>query len=77
MVSVLVVSLDNFSFDTSFSAVMACLNNIGPGLGAVGPTGNYADMSLLSKLILTFNMLLGRLELYPIIILFSPSAWKK
>ncbi len=77
MVSVVIISLDNFSFDTSFSAVIACLNNIGPGLGAVGPAGNYADMSLLSKLILTFNMLLGRLELYPIIILFSPSAWKK
>ena len=75
--SMLVVSLDNFSFDTSFTAVMACLNNIGPGLGAVGPAGNYADLSLLSKLVLAFNMLLGRLELYPIIILFSPSAWKK
>lgn len=75
--SVLIVSLDNFSFDTNFTAVMACLNNIGPGLGAVGPAGNFADLSLLSKLVLTINMLLGRLELYPIIILFSPSAWKK
>ena len=75
--SMLVLSLDNFSFDTNFSAVMACLNNVGPGLGAVGPASNYSAYSLLSKLVLTFNMLLGRLELYPIIILFSPSAWKK
>ena len=76
-VSVLLVSLDNFSFDTSFTAVMACINNVGPGLGAVGPAANYADFSILSKLILTFNMLLGRLELYPLIILFTPSVWKK
>ncbi len=76
-ISLIVVSLDNFSFDTNVSAVMACLNNIGPGLDAVGPTANYASFSLLSKLVLTVNMLLGRLELYPIIILFSPSAWKK
>ena len=76
-VSVLLISLDNFSFDTSFTAVMACINNVGPGLGAVGPAANYADFSILSKLILTFNMLLGRLELYPLIILFTPSVWKK
>ncbi|MBE6967795.1 MAG: TrkH family potassium uptake protein [Ruminococcaceae bacterium] len=75
--SVLIVSLDNFSFETSFSAVAACLNNVGPGLDVVGPTGNFASLSLLSKLVLIFDMLLGRLELYPILILFAPAVWKK
>ena len=55
----------------------ACLNNIGPGLDVVGPTGNFASLSLLSKLVLIFDMLLGRLELYPILILFAPAVWKK
>ena len=76
-ISMLLISLDNFSFDTNFTAVMACINNIGPGLGAVGPASSFADFSVLSKLILAVDMLLGRLELYPIIILCTPSVWKK
>lgn len=75
--STLIVSIDNFSFETSFSAVVSCLNNIGPGLGHVGPAGNYADLSFLSKLILTIDMLLGRLELFPILALAVPTVWKK
>ena len=75
--SVLIVSLDNFSFETNFTSVLSCLNNIGPGLDMVGPTGNYAAFSVLSKLVLTVDMLLGRLELYPILVLCAPSVWKK
>lgn len=76
IVSVLIVSLDALDFDTTFSSVIACLNNIGPGLGAVGATGNYADFSILSKIVLTINMLLGRLEIFPILALFVPGLWK-
>lgn len=77
VVSVFLISLDNFDSTTSFTAVIACLNNIGPGLGAVGPTGNFADFSVLSKIVLIFDMLAGRLELLPILLLFSPNTWKK
>ena len=69
--SVLLVSLDGYSFDTSFSAVAACLNNIGPGLGAVGPTGNYASLSALSKWTLIVDMLMGRLEIFPFVAFLS------
>ncbi|HWQ50372.1 MAG TPA: TrkH family potassium uptake protein [Terriglobales bacterium] len=65
--SVLLVSLDGYSYDTSFSAVAACLNNIGPGLGVVGPTGNYSTLSALSKSTLIVDMLMGRLEIFPIV----------
>lgn len=74
--SVLIVSMDNFSFETSFTAVAATLNNIGPGLGDVGPTDNFAGFSILSKLVLIFDMLIGRLEIFPILLLFMPSTWK-
>ena len=73
--SFLVVSLDNFSTMTNFSAVIACFNNIGPGLEAVGPTCNYSAFSTLSKLVLSFDMLAGRLEIFPILALFSRSTW--
>ena len=56
---------------------MACLNNIGPGFDSVGPTKNYADYSLFSKIILSLDMLFGRLEIMPMIILFSPATWRK
>ena len=72
-----IVSLDGFSFETSFTAVLATLSNIGPGLGMVGPVGNYAAFSNLSKIVLSLCMLIGRLEVFPILMLFSPSAWKK
>ena len=76
-ISFLLVSIDNRDFTTSFTAVAANLNNTGPGLGAVGPVGNYADFSILSKIVFIFDMLAGRLELYPLLLLFAPSAWKK
>lgn len=75
--SLLLISIDNMDFTTTFTAVAASLNNTGPGLGAVGPVGNYADFSALSKIVFIFDMLAGRLELYPLLLLFSPSAWKK
>lgn len=75
--SVLLVALDNFDASTTITSVLATLNNIGPGLGVVGPTGSYASMSVLSKLVLTLDMLLGRLELFPLILLGLPSTWLK
>lgn len=76
-ISFLLASIDNMDFTTSFTAVAANLNNTGPGLGAVGPVGNYADFSILSKIVFIFDMLAGRLEIYPLLLLFAPSAWKK
>ena len=75
--SFVVISLDGFSVGTNFSAVLACFNNIGPGLEAVGPTCNYAGYSVLSKLVLIVDMLAGRLEIFPILVLFSHSTWKR
>ncbi len=75
--SFLFVSLDNQDFTTTFTSVAATLNNTGPGLGMVGPTGNYAHFSIFSKAVFIFDMLAGRLELFPLLLLFSPSAWKK
>jgi trk system potassium uptake protein TrkH len=75
--SVLIVSLDNFSFTTNFTAVAATLNNIGPGLGGVGPTRNFANYGALSKVVLIFDMLAGRLELLPMLILFYPKTWSQ
>lgn len=77
VVSLAIISLDSFSMVTSFTSVTACLNNIGPGLETVGPMGNYADMSVLSKLVLSFDMLAGRLELFPMLSLLYPGAWRK
>ena len=77
ILSILLLSLDNLSLETNFTAVMACLNNIGPGLDLVGPTGNYAHFSDLSKLVLMLNMLLGRLEIFPLLIMLSPHTWKR
>lgn len=70
-VSFVLVSFDNASFETNASAVVACFNNIGPGFGAVGPTGNYGAYSVFSKLVLIFDMLAGRLEIFPMLLLFS------
>ena len=70
-VSMLIISLDNFSMTTNFSAVLACFNNIGPGLDAVGATCNYGGFSVVSKLVLILDMLAGRLEIFPILILFG------
>ena len=76
-ISFLLVSIDNMDFTTSFTAVAANLNNTGPGLGAVGPVGNYADFSILSKIVFIFDMLAGRLEIFPMMLLFCPAVWKR
>jgi trk system potassium uptake protein TrkH len=73
--SFLVVSLDNQSVETTFTAVLACFNNIGPGFDAVGPTCNFSGLSDLSKLVLSLDMLAGRLEIFPILALFSRNTW--
>lgn len=75
--TMLALSLNNFSFLTTVSAVFACIGNIGPGLDMVGPLGNYSAFSGLSKLLLSLCMLIGRLEIFPILILFAPSTWKR
>ncbi len=77
VVSMLLVSLDNYDFVTTVTAVEATLNNIGPGLSMVGPAGNFAFFSPLSKIVLTMDMLFGRLELFPMLILLMPSTWRK
>jgi trk system potassium uptake protein TrkH len=76
-VSVLLVSLDNFDFTSSFTAVAATINNIGPGLEVVGPMGNFAGFSNLSKIVMMFDMLAGRLEVFPLLLLFAPGTWKR
>ncbi len=75
--AMLIISLDNFDFTSNFTAVVATLNNIGPGLNAVGPMSNYAAFSPLSKLVMSFCMLTGRLEIFPMLLLLSPYTWKK
>lgn len=75
--SVVLVSLDNFDFETTFSAVLTTLGNVGPGMAQVGPMGNFAEFSPLSKLILCFDMLVGRLEIFPFLVLFTAPAWRR
>ena len=77
LVSLLFVSTDNFDGMTTFSSVIACLGNIGPGLNLVGPTGNFGAYSDLSKIVLSLDMLFGRLEIFPLLLLFSPAAWSR
>ena len=77
VLSVLMISLDNFSFEVNVTAVISCMNNIGPGLGMVGPAGNFAAFSALPKLLLSLDMLAGRLEFFPILLLFSGITWKR
>ncbi len=76
-ISLLIVALDNMDFATTFTSIAACINNMGPGFGAVGPAANYSGFSDLSKIVLSVDMLLGRLECFPIIIMLSPSVWRK
>lgn len=76
-VSFLLISLDGFDFATNFTSILATLNNIGPGLNMVGPAGSFADFSVLSKFVLMFDMLAGRLEIIPLLVLFHPATWKK
>ncbi len=75
--SVLLVSLDNMDFTTTVTSVITTMSNTGPGLGAVGPSGNFASFSILSKLVLSFDMLAGRLEIFPILMLFTAGTWRK
>lgn len=77
VLSFIVISLDGFSMTTNITAVLACFNNIGPGLEAVGPTCNFSGFSILSKLVLILDMLAGRLEIFPILILFTRSTWRR
>ena len=77
VLSFLAISIDGQTIGTNFSAVLACFNNIGPGMEAVGPTCNFAFFSPFSKLVLIFDMLAGRLEIFPILILFSSYNWKR
>ena len=73
----LILSFEPFGFETNFTAAVACFNNVGPGLSGVGPAANYAEYSDLSKIVLSLAMLLGRLEIYPMLLLFMPSLWSK
>ena len=77
IISLVIVSLDNFDLVTTFTSVAATINNIGPGLELVGPAGNFSMFSPLSKIVLMFDMLAGRLEIFPLVLLFTPSIWKK
>lgn len=76
-ISTVIVALDGFDLVTTFTSVVTCISNVGPGLGEVGPMGNFSAFSDISKLILSADMLLGRLEIFPILILFTPSTWRK
>ena len=77
IISFLLVSLDSTTVETNLSAVLACFNNIGPGMAAVGPTSNYGHYSDFSKLVLSIDMLAGRLEIFPILVLLSRNSWRK
>ncbi len=77
IVSLLLICLDGFDMTTNFTAIAATLNNIGPGLNVVGPTGNFSEFSTLSKFVMMFDMLAGRLEIIPMMVLFHPATWKK
>lgn len=74
---VVIMALSSLNFETAFSAVLATFNNIGPGLDTVGPAGNYEDLNNLSKLALSIGMIMGRLELFPVLVLFSPRTWRR
>ena len=76
-ISLLIVSLDNFDLVSNFTAIAATLNNIGPGLGAVGPTGSFGCYSYVSKIVMIFDMLAGRLEIFPLLLLFKRDTWRK
>ncbi|MGI5918295.1 MAG: TrkH family potassium uptake protein [Christensenellales bacterium] len=77
MLSVLLVALDGYDLTTSATAVAACINNIGPGLGHVSPVGNFSMFSAFSKIVLFIDMLIGRLEIYPMLLLISPAIWRR
>lgn len=76
-VSMVIVSLENYDFTTTFTSIVATLNNMGPGFGIVGPAGNFSSFSVLSKLVMIFDMLAGRLEIFPLLVFFTPATWRK
>ncbi len=76
-ISIFIVSFNGFDITTTVTSVITCINNVGPGLAGVGPVENFSDFSVVSKLVLMANMLIGRLEIFPMIILFLPDTWKK
>lgn len=77
ILSVLLISLNNFDFATTFSSVLTTINNVGPGISAVGPVENFAAFSDFSKIVFCFDMLVGRLEVFPVLVLFSPDLWRR
>lgn len=77
MLSFAIISVDGFSIGTNFSAVASCFNNIGPGFELVGATQNFSIYSDLSKITLSLDMLLGRLEIFPLLLLLSPDTWSR
>ncbi len=77
IVTTVLIAFNGFDFTTTFTSVLATLNNTGPGMNIVGSTGNYAGFSVFSKIVFCFNMLAGRLELYPFLLIFVPSAWRR
>lgn len=76
LASMLLVAFNELDMETTFTAVATCFNNVGPGLSLVGPTGNFASLSYLSKIVLGIDMLAGRLEIFPMLVLLFPTAWK-
>lgn len=76
-VSTILLSFNNLDFTSTVTSVITCINNVGPGFDAVGPTSNFSELSDFTKIILAADMLIGRLEIFPMIILFSPAAWKR
>ncbi len=75
--SIAITALDNFGFETTITAAVTTINNVGPGFAGVGPAENFSNFSYLSKIVLSFNMIFGRLEIFPLIILFMSHTWKK
>ena len=76
LVSFLILTIDGKDLTSTVTAMLACFNNVGPGLSEVGPTGNFGSFSVVSKLVLIFDMLAGRLEIFPIIALLSGTTWR-
>ena len=76
LISILLLSLNGYDMTTNVTAVMATFNNVGPGLNMVGPTGNFGAFNIFSKFVLMFDMLIGRLELFPMLVLFAPGMWR-
>lgn len=77
IISLILISFDNHDLITSFTAVSATINNVGPGLELVGPISNFSFFSNQSKIVLIFDMIAGRLELFPMLLLFTPATWKR